>query len=335
MAAVPKTRKPKKQYERIEPKQFKEKLSKLQSDLDNLIELSSAVAEGKAKKVSVLDAAGNKIGKRDVNHLRSEYVKQMKELSGFYTAAYRRKRAPGAKRRGGTGFRTPIMVSDSLRDFFANAELGYSDPTDANSAPLRDVIQLLVNRDVQAELAQQVGLADIPGITTPALLTPLFSIYAAVNQLTDLATNNRGKSEVDKNRQYLGADAAMKQYFADTFRRLTARGAHETAKGTTVPAFDPNNFKYADFQSLVKYNRRSNDGTIKEGNAKVANPAGPALSAEEQALLAAPEIKERLDQEQESVSGTLAATKELNKEAMNQIRQEKRKQKAQAKKAGK
>lgn len=327
MSTVPKTRKPKKVYERIEPKQFKERLGQLQNDLDTLIELSAAVAEGKANNVPVEDAAGNKIGKRTVNHLRSEYVKELKELSGYYNAAYKRKRAPGTKRRGGTGFRTPIMVSDNLREFFTNAELGRTDPKDPSSDRIHDVIQLLINRDAQRDIANQAGLDDIPGITSPALLTPLFSIYAKVNNLKDRATINQGKSEVDKNRHYLGADPMMKEYFANTFKRLTALGPHTTAKGNFAPTFDPNNFKYANFQSIVKYNRRTNDGMITENGQKVPNPAGGPLSEEEQSILADESIGKRLNEEQEAVSDTLTRHREMNKELLNKFRQEKRKQK--------
>lgn len=329
----------------LSQKEFKEKLNNcILKPMDELIELSAQIAKAKAHNQKLMTNDGRNIGKRELNAARSELAKIVRSFAKDYAQARKPRRRTGKK--GGTGFRMPIYVSDSIRGFFTEANLGNAytvERTDPNkpkvvrvvgeAGVLRDVIQLLINRELQKTLAKQINQADIPGITSSALLTPLFSIYALQNKLTDLALvsdpNGSGRMvpqsqlpEEQKNRQLLGADPLMRKHFGSTFVALAAQGPHTTAKGTEVGAFSADNFKYAAFQSIVKLNRRTVDGKLKDGN---TNPAGGPLSDMERSLLQAPEIADRLAQEQAGVSDTLCAIKEQSKPLVKAIRAGKRK----------
>lgn len=334
--------------------QYKEKLNELVKVVDNLIDVSAAVATAKASNQQLTTADGRKIGKREIKSMRSEYAKSLKGLSKDYSLALKPKKKAGAKK-AGTGFRIPIYVSNALRDFFADAhrqnKLGSYDeaaatpileqlklntkeskeraaelakaynPSGPSGVPIGTYLRLLVDHSTHASLAQQLHQREIPAITSAALLTPLFSIYALVNQLTNLATVNRGKAEQDKNHQFLGADPLMLRHFGPTFQILASQGPHvtdkESKKATAegrapvqVPAFDANNFRYAAFQSIVKYNRRTDNGLLKDGT---PNPAGGPLTEMEVTLLKSKEanvpIVQALDGEQSYVSNALKVYK--------------------------
>jgi hypothetical protein len=64
------------------------------------------------------------------------------------------------------GFRNPVLISDELRDFFRHAEFGPSDPQDPYSLPLNEVLMVGQN-----------------GITSRAILTPLFGLYIKIHRV--------------------------------------------------------------------------------------------------------------------------------------------------------
>lgn len=327
----------------LKTKEFKEQLNSLLDDVDNLITYSEAVATARANKQVLVDAAGAKIGKREIKHMRSEFAKKLRALSKDYALALKPKKKTGTKK-SGTGFNRPMYVSDDLRDFFIEANnlgrLGYADPKNPAAGKLGDQLHLLINVDYQNAIARNNGLESIPAITSAGLLTALFAIYATLNELTKNALRNQGKTAVQMDHQYLGADDLMNKYFADTFARLTARGPHYTAKEIAkaqaegrapkqIPAFNPRDFRYAAFQSIVAQNRRTADGFIKVGDVQEPNPAGPALSEQEKALLTSPELIAELAKEQQAVSAARIAYQAQ----MEGARKELRKAKKQAQKA--
>lgn len=309
------------------PKDFKTELDRLVSRLDEVLELNAQIALlPKGKTYELPD--GRKIGRREFNQARAQFVTEIKNLYKPFMQARKPKKRTGA-RRPGTGFRIPIRVSENLCNFFREANLGLVDPRDTKSGQLKSQIPLLLE-----------GC-----ITSAALLTPLFSIYAIVNNLTSLASSNRSDPRNPKsallpadqmNHQMLGADALMHKWFKETFDLLKSRGSHMTENGSEIPAFDPQNFKYASFQSLVSLNRRTRDGKIKRkiGSDIVEedNPAGPALSPEETNILDpnnkstdAENLRQELEREQKRVSETLTIYREMNKPAQKELRKGKRK----------
>lgn len=309
------------------PKDFKTELDRLVNRLDEVLELNGQIALlPKGKTYELPD--GRKIGRREFNQARAQYVTELKNLYKPFMQARKPKKRTGA-RRPGTGFRIPIRVSENLCNFFRDANLGPVDPNDPKSGHLKAQIPLLIDGS----------------ITSAALLTPLFSIYAIVNNLTSLASSNRSDPRNPKsallaadqmNHQMLGADALMHKWFRETFDLLKSRGSHMTDNGSEIPAFDPQNFKYASFQSLVSLNRRTRDGKIKRkvGSDLVeeVNPAGPALSPDEVTILDpnnqakdATDLRQELEREQKRVSETLTIYREKNKPAQKELRKGKRK----------
>lgn len=153
------------------------------------------------------------------------------------------------------------------------------------------------------------------GITSPALLTPLFSIYAKVNNMQDPA-----------NRQYLKATPDMHQFFEGTFNdlnkqdiaepRTTRQRKKDPVTGQTVteevpiPPFTAERFRYANFQSIVSLNRVPKD----------------TLTVEQKEFLDTPDIKARLADEQHLVSSTLAFYRQQSEVQRKQERAAKRKQ---------
>lgn len=107
------------------------------------------------------------------------------------------------------GFTAPKYLSDNMRNFFREANLGPSDPSNKWSEPLATSID--------------VGIANV------AVLTPLFNIYAHVNNMT-----------VPGELQFLSATPLMHKYFAADF--------------AAIPNFDPNRFRYASLQRLINRN---------------------------------------------------------------------------------
>jgi len=250
----------------LEPKEFGGKLDELAKHHNNLMKLAKEVyGLGKTQRLQYPD--GTTVGRKELRSLSSQFVKDLKSLKKNYTAhgkRRKRKRTPGTT----AGFKNPILVTDNMREFFRVSNLGPSDPANPNSAPLNSVLAVGQN-----------------GVTTRAIMTPLFNIYAKVNDM----------QKDPNNRQFLTATPQMNQYFSDTYRRLAAQPQRFTKPDKTgvakpIPKFDPNRFRYASIQSIVA------DNTVKKEQ----------LSAEQQAALEDPATKARLAQEQDLVSSILS-----------------------------
>ena len=110
------------------------------------------------------------------------------------------------------GFKTPILLSDDMRDFIRNGNFGPSNPNDPRSLPLNQLLMVGQN-----------------GIATRAILIPLFSIYARINNMQDPADGSMVK-----------ATPEMYRYLSNTFARL---------------GFDQDtSFKHARIQSIITDN---------------------------------------------------------------------------------
>lgn len=96
---------------------------------------------------------------------------------------------------GGWGHRIPRYISADMQNFFKEADLGPSDPSDPYSVPLNTVIDF--------------------NILTPAEVGSLFHIYADVNNLWDFEDRwNRG----------IRTTPLMRKYFAEDFPRIISGG---------------------------------------------------------------------------------------------------------------
>ena len=226
------------------------------------------------------------IGKRDVRSLKAAFTKQLRDLGKYSSNVRRRPNKVTRERRPGTGLSNPMYVNENLSQFFANASLGH--------AYVRVVQDGEEHWQDQGDLNQFLQLLTQNGITSSALLTPLFSIYARVNNM-----------QYSDNRQFLKATDDMLTYFRETFDYLTNEDQNkprtrkqkvkdETTGKTTEQnvqeqPFDPSRFRYSRFQSIVMRNRKQTQD----------------LSEDEKLVLADPQVRQRLADEQQLVSDTL------------------------------
>lgn len=117
---------------------------------------------------------------------------------------------------GFLGLKNPVRVNDNLLGFLREADFGSSDPSDPESEPLN----LLVTEN---------------SICAWAILTLLFTLYTHQNKM----------QKDPNNRQFLTATPLMHKWFEDTFKELQARPNR---------SFDPEKFRYVDFQIIISLN---------------------------------------------------------------------------------
>ncbi len=259
----------------LSTKDFGKKLDQLVKHHNNILKLAAKVyALGKTQRLQYPD--GKTVGRKELRSLSSQYGKEVKALRKNYTA-HGKKRKRKRKEGGSAGFKNPILVTDNMREFFTTANLGPSDPNAAGSAPLNTVLAVGQN-----------------GVTTRAIMTPLFNIYAHVNAM----------QKDPNNKQFLTATPQMDAKFQQTYARLAARPQKYTKpdkNGETkpIPKFDSRRFRYASIQSIVA------DNTVKKDQ----------LQPAQQAVLDDDATKQRLAQEQALVSGVLSVYRERKKAA--------------------
>lgn len=246
----------------IPNKEFGEKLDQIVKYNNDLLTIASRVYALKGSE-KLRFPNGEVVSKTDTRHARSLINKEIKALKKHYTAHGKK---PKRRRNKQTqaGFKNPVVIKDNLRGFLSAANLGPSDPQNPASPPLSDVLMLRDN-----------------SVTTRAILTPLFNIYARINNM----------QQDPNNKQYLTSTPEMDQYFQDTYARLMARPQKKSEKtGKLQPKFDPKHFRFASLQSIVADQTEPND----------------SLGPEMVAFLNNPQVKERLESEQEMVSNALA-----------------------------
>lgn len=272
----------------VTPKQFKEHLAHLNGEFKKLMQLSGAIAN-LDKGETLIHPDGTRIGRRELRSLESQYCKDVLNLAKFFSQA---KKKPKTKRTGGSnGFKNAMFVTDNLKQFFASDDLGLAyikqdDGTFVQGEKLKNYLHLFLQQ----------------GVTSSALLTPLFSIYAHVHKMQD-----------PTNRSFLHATSSMMKYFGDTFSKLPVddqekvnalrtqlaelvkSGASQEEieklqkKLETPNLFDPSHFKYSRFQSIAARNRVPKE----------------LLTPEQLQYLKDLEVRQRLDEEQRLVSSTL------------------------------
>ena len=128
-------------------------------------------------------------------------------LPRFYTEATKKRRNVRKSTKGKpVGFGKPIQVSEEMQRFFASANLGLMDPRKPAS-------------DKNSPLAALLSVVSA-GVTTRAILTPLFSIYAHINKLQKDADNQ----------QYLSADGNMMANFGGIFPSIQKEELDKASK---------------------------------------------------------------------------------------------------------
>lgn len=309
----------------VPAEEFNTFIEGMKTSLDQLVDAAYRLGQAGGEKISGV------YGKKELNANRSEYKKALAQIGKQYAAALKQKRkprAPGAAK-GGQGFQNPVAISPALQQFIQQGNFGVG----PDGKRLQDSLPLLSQ-----------------GITTSALLTPLFSIYVHQNGLQNLATSNRevGNIPALMNNQYLGADGLMKQAFDPDLRFLSQKNAlpKKSKRGQVIPAFSPDNFRFASWQSIVALNRMYSQANANKLDAEAdaetqktgvfyphVDPS-KILSPQKEATLQSPQTKQELAREFAIVRQANEAYKAQNKPAIDRAKAERRKLQARAKKAG-
>jgi hypothetical protein len=278
----------------VSNKDFAAKLVEISKSVDDLVELAVQVGGlEKGQRLQLPD--GRQVGKRELRSATSQLVQTIRELRRYHKAALRAKKrvsidpATGEPIRRGGGFSLPIRVTDELKNFFATANLGSVDPSDPKSPSLSSQLVLLTQG----------------GVTSPSLLTPLFSIYVNRNGLQD-----------KEHRNILHADTHMSKYLGNTLTRLQREIQPHQSKPSKngkparmLPGFNPASFPYYYLQNIVQANK-------------------VPMSKEETAQLASnQDVVIRLQQEQQMVSSILDTYREARAPEEKARRAEKNKAK--------
>jgi hypothetical protein len=304
----------------LSTKQFREKLQ-------NLVVLHNQL-------IKIAKNSNDEV-KEQIPDLNGRYKSMVHDLEKHFVLARNHKtKRTKANRKEGTGFYAPKFVSDNIRKFFKEADLGLLDPRFKQN----EAIQALNDKDGTELLPALPDLKNMPlrnaiqfmlesGICATGTLTPLFAIYADLKRLTYNAKCNRGKDEISMDRQRLGGDKLFKDCFASTIKTLIQRGSYKTKRGTLVPVFDADDFPFIAFQKIISLNVRTHDGLLKDGS---VNPAGAKLTDKEKATLLDPKVIERVRVEQALVSRAKKVYKEMDSENKKSFQKKKREAKRNA-----
>lgn len=203
--------------EAVIPDDFSKEIKGYVSELKELFKIQKALHAAKAQKKGFLEnwRGTAKITSQDVTALQNLLIKEAKHFARVYRSAYNRRRGAGSRKGGpNSGFRLPIAMKQELIDFLNAANLG-----SIGGRRLQEFLPFL----------NQAQSGAIYGIASRAVLTPLFSLYAELNNLSNLAQYNRERASTPEfmNRQLLGADETMLRYLGPTFANITARTAEK------------------------------------------------------------------------------------------------------------
>lgn len=225
-------------------KEFGQLLSELAKEHKKLMKLSSEVGKLKKGQKFKDKTSGQTYGRKEVNSLSSQYSKRLRGLRSNYVQASKKKKIKRKSTGRKGGFSNPTRVSEAMRGFLTNANLGLVDPR-------------LVQSAQNPTLNSQLSVAQT-GVTTRSILTAVFNDYVY---------QNAAQMKRDPvNKQFLTATPEMTQYFGATFTKLEAQPATVSKKtGKTNPKFDRNHFRYADFQKIVKDNSVATTAAEKAG----------------------------------------------------------------------
>lgn len=148
-------------------------------------------------------------------------LREMEARLKKWEAKARGERRP-FQRGANVGFNAPIVMTDTLQNFFKHGNLGTVDPADPSSKPMGPIL-----------------MATHIGIVTRAYVQKLLNYYSFVNQL-----------QLEDDRRYMVANDEMKAYFQDTFDRLIQEGP----RGIRGEVFDPDRFSYRSTIRIVQDN---------------------------------------------------------------------------------
>lgn len=316
----------------LTPAEYRDLINNLIGYYDTLLVLTEGI--GGAARNQVVELGGQQFNRRDVRSLQTQFRNTLKTLPRYFNAAKRARKTRRATARN-NGFNIPIVVNEALSEFFAQANLGNAvDPVTKQftDIPLNQVVRMLVDPEIR--------------ISSAAVVTPLFCIYAILNNFQVVIDPRTG----ELNRQLLRADDRMRQYFAPVFQELieedARKGIRTNKRGEAIAPFSPESFRYASFQSIfarsqLKPNPANGDNPNWTDQQRQImyllklNTLDPEVIAntDPQVVQQAQQYQAQLTSEQAAASATLAYYRTVRAEQDKPIRAEKRRQQAAAKRA--
>lgn len=257
----------------LTPAEFAAQLKATGQEVKDLVKIARKVGALKSGQHLTLPD-GSSFGAKELNTLVSTHIKTMKQLKKNYVARGSKKKRSlltkdGVARKQGKGFGQASFLEAPLVNFLRTANFGMVPGT---NQPLRNVLEPVLEA----------------GILSRAIMTPLLTIYEFVNGLRFEDADGKkffraGPEMVQHLGPYLAALEAQDRALTDA--QLTSKNGQRKLR------FDRNKFVYNRLQSIVKPGFKSQD----------------ALSAEEKAYLAQPQVEELLRQIQAVVSSANAA----------------------------
>ena len=314
----------------LTPLEYKEFVNNLIGYFDTLLVLTEGI--GSAARNQVIELFGRQFNRRDIRSLQTQFRNALKTLPRYFNQAKRARKTRRATARN-NGFNIPIVVNEDLSGFFRDANLGNSvDPVSKQftNVPLNQVVTLLVTPAIR--------------ISSAAVVTPLFCIYAILNNFQTVIDPRTG----DLNRQLLRADDRMRNFFGPVFQELILKdqqaGNRVNKRGESIAPFSPDSFRYASFQSIFARSQLKPDPVTGDNagwtddqrqimyllklnttDPEVVRTTDPAVIQQAQ------QYQAQLTSEQAFASATLAYYRVLRAEQDKPIRAEKRRQQALAK----
>jgi len=253
----------------LSPAEFAAQLKNSGQEVKDLVKIARKVGALKSGQQLRL-ADGSLMGAKELNTLVSTHVKTLKQLKKNYVArGSKKKRSPltkeGKVRKQGKGFGQASFLEAPLVNFLRTANFGMVPGT---NQPLRDVLAPLLEVNILSR----------------AVLTPLLTIYEFVNGLRfEDAEGNKffraGPEMVQNLGPYLSALEASDRALTDA--QLVDKN------GKPKLRFDRNKFVYNRLQSIVKPGIRSQAALSDEEKAYLAQPQLEQLLAEVQAVVSA------------------------------------------------
>jgi hypothetical protein len=306
-------------------KQFREeRIKPLTEKFKQLMDLNTEVAK-LPQSGHILYKDGRKVGRKDLNSLKSQYIKELEGLVKLYAEAKRKKKS--GRVGGSNGFKLPRYISSELSQFFADASNNLG-PAYLREETVSATGEKTVEFKQQPQsLKDSIALLTTNQITSAALLTPLFNIYAILNNM---------QYDPD-HREFLRSTPLMKKYLGQIFPRITEKDQGELAerqaelqkliaeggspkkikalqaKISKSIIFSEDRFPYPRIQSIVALNMIPKT----------------SLGEEHLGVLKNADVIAQLEREQKIVSDTLAYYRNKNADQKKANRQAKRSKKPQ------
>jgi hypothetical protein len=277
-------------------------LFKLEKDLEK------ANKEGKTSIV----AGGEQIDMKKVTGLKKALVKSIKSLTKIYKSGFSRRRGRGGSRSGpNSGFRQPIVMKPELIEFFKRANLG----TDLQGRRVQDLLPFLregealygmtpgailtpllgfsakfnilsdvvaLSRDIARQQVPEFNIRQLLG-ADPLMMDVFGNMFRQITAESKLKVQRAGGDDGQPKPQRSGT--RQRHYYRDVVKDASGnkvRGTKHPIWNDFYHVFNPHNFAYGNFQSIISHGTYKKMGT--PGGLPPTDPRAPLLAKVEDRL---------------------------------------------------